>query len=123
MALKTARLTLLIDPNKKAAFEHLCAKQDRTASQIVRQLIRDYLVEHGVEFAANGANSAVEVDGETSDTIAPPRSRQHLKRKSGSGAKPVANRVSSRSGDIARFSFSTSFTASLTAWAASGSFR
>ena len=92
MALKTARLTLLIDPNKKAAFEHLCAKQDRTASQIVRQLIRDYLVEHAVETAANGANNAVEVNGETSDTIAPARSRQHPKRKPGRGAKPAVSR-------------------------------
>ena len=49
MELKTARLTLLIDPDKKAAFERLCALQDRTASQVVRQLIRDYLVEHGVD--------------------------------------------------------------------------
>lgn len=55
MELKTARLTLLIDPNKKAAFERLCAAQDRTASQVVRQLIRDYLAEHGVGFAAGGA--------------------------------------------------------------------
>ena len=49
MESKTARLTLLIDPNKKAAFERLCASQDRTASQVVRQLIRDYLAHHGVE--------------------------------------------------------------------------
>ena len=27
MELKTARLTLLIDPNKKAAFERLCAER------------------------------------------------------------------------------------------------
>ena len=54
MELKTARLTLLIDPNKKAAFERLCARQDRTASQVVRQLIRDYLAEHGVEYTAAG---------------------------------------------------------------------
>jgi len=54
MELKTARLTLLIDPNKKAAFERLCAQQDRTASQVVRQLIRDYLLQHGVEFVASG---------------------------------------------------------------------
>jgi hypothetical protein len=53
--LKTARLTLLIDPNKKLAFERLCAQQDRTASQVVRQLIRDYLAEHGVQFVASGA--------------------------------------------------------------------
>jgi hypothetical protein len=54
MELKTARLTLLIDPNKKAAFERLCALQDRTASQVVRQLIRDYLAEHGVTYTAAG---------------------------------------------------------------------
>ncbi len=48
MELKTARLTLLIDPAKKAAFEALCAQQDLTPSQVVRQLIRDYLTRHGV---------------------------------------------------------------------------
>jgi hypothetical protein len=59
MELKTARLTLLIDPNKKAAFERLCARQDRTASQVVRQLIRDYLAEHGVnDLAASAAPEA-----------------------------------------------------------------
>jgi len=54
MEIKTARLTLLIDPNKKAAFENLCARQDRTASQVVRQLIREYLALHGVEYTAAG---------------------------------------------------------------------
>ena len=54
MERKTARLTLLLDPNKKAAFEHLCALQDRTASQVVRQLIRDYLAQHGVQYVASG---------------------------------------------------------------------
>lgn len=54
MELKTARLTLLIDPEKKAAFERLCAKQDRTASQVVRQLIRDYLAHHGVAYPSSG---------------------------------------------------------------------
>lgn len=47
---KTARLTLLIDPHKKRAFEQLCAAQDLTPSQVVRQLIRDYLHGHGVEY-------------------------------------------------------------------------
>jgi hypothetical protein len=55
MELKTARLTLLIDPNKKQAFERLCESQDRTASQVVRQLIREYLAEHGVQFVASGS--------------------------------------------------------------------
>lgn len=45
---KPARLTVLIDVDKKKAFEDLCASQDITASQVVRQLIREYLAEHGV---------------------------------------------------------------------------
>jgi hypothetical protein len=48
---KTARLTVLIDPAKKAAFEELCAAQDLTPSQVVRQLIRDYLAAHGVNYS------------------------------------------------------------------------
>ena len=55
MELKTARLTLLIDPAKKAAFEALCAQQDLTPSQVVRQLIRDYLTRHGVSYRPSGA--------------------------------------------------------------------
>jgi hypothetical protein len=51
---KTARLTLLIDPDKKSAFEKLCATQDRTPSQVVRQLIRDYLQQHGVSYGSAG---------------------------------------------------------------------
>jgi hypothetical protein len=54
MELKTARLTLLIDPNKKAAFERLCAQRDLTASQVVRQLIRDYLDQQGVSYTPAG---------------------------------------------------------------------
>lgn len=74
MELKTARLTLLIDPNKKAAFEHLCASQDRTASQVVRQLVRDYLARHGVEYTAAGSE---EEPAEPSGRVraAPTRSR------------------------------------------------
>ncbi|MDR3482959.1 MAG: ribbon-helix-helix protein, CopG family [Burkholderiaceae bacterium] len=52
MESKTARLTILIDPDKKRAFETLCAAQDLTPSQVVRQLIRDYLNQHGVEYAS-----------------------------------------------------------------------
>jgi hypothetical protein len=51
MESKTARLTVLIDPVKKKAFEELCAAQDQTPSQVVRQLIRDYLEAHGVSYA------------------------------------------------------------------------
>ncbi|WP_179402128.1 CopG family transcriptional regulator [Burkholderia guangdongensis] len=50
METKTARLTVLIDPAKKEAFEILCAAQDLTPSQVVRQLIREYLEHHGVTY-------------------------------------------------------------------------
>ncbi|MCK9504910.1 MAG: ribbon-helix-helix domain-containing protein [Porticoccaceae bacterium] len=50
METKTARLTVLIDPEKKKAFESLCASQDLTPSQVVRQLIRDYLAKYGVDY-------------------------------------------------------------------------
>ena len=43
---KTARFTLLIDPRKKQMFEELCAAQDLTPSQVVRQLIREYIITH-----------------------------------------------------------------------------
>jgi hypothetical protein len=43
---KTARLTLLLDPRKKLMFEEICAAQDLTPSQVVRQLIREYIIEH-----------------------------------------------------------------------------
>ena len=55
MELKTARLTVLIDPAKKIAFEQLCARQDLTPSQVVRQLIRDYLAHYGVSYVPSGA--------------------------------------------------------------------
>ena len=48
---KTARLTILIDPVKKQAFEELCNRQDLKPSQVVRQLIREYLSNHGVDYA------------------------------------------------------------------------
>ncbi len=40
---RTARLTVLIDPRKKAAFETLCAADDVTPSQVVRRLIREFV--------------------------------------------------------------------------------
>ncbi len=55
MELKTARLTVLMDPAKKKAFERLCAQQDVTPSQVVRQLIRDYLRQHGVTWQPSGS--------------------------------------------------------------------
>ena len=42
---RSARLTILIDPRKKALFESLCADEDATPSQVVRRLIRAYIEE------------------------------------------------------------------------------
>jgi hypothetical protein len=42
---RTARLTTLIDPRKKAVFERLCAEEDSTPSQVVRRLVRAYIEE------------------------------------------------------------------------------
>jgi Ribbon-helix-helix protein len=42
---RTARLTILIDPRKKALFEQLCAAEDANPSQVVRRLIRRYIEE------------------------------------------------------------------------------
>ena len=40
---RTARLTILIDPRKKAVFEKFCAQEDLTSSQVVRRMIRAYI--------------------------------------------------------------------------------
>jgi hypothetical protein len=40
---RTARLTVLIDPDKKAVFERLCALDDVTSSQVIRRLIREFI--------------------------------------------------------------------------------
>jgi len=40
---RIARLTVLIDPKKKAMFEKLCMEEDVIPSQTVRQLIRDFI--------------------------------------------------------------------------------
>ncbi|HMC13650.1 MAG TPA: hypothetical protein VKG67_04830 [Gallionellaceae bacterium] len=44
---RTARLTLLIDPSKKQIFEEICSSHDLTPSQVVRQMIRDYVKQYG----------------------------------------------------------------------------
>ncbi|MFC0132566.1 CopG family transcriptional regulator [Massilia eurypsychrophila] len=51
METKSARLTILIDPVKKQAFDELCASQDLTPSQVIRQLIRQYLDDHHIDYA------------------------------------------------------------------------
>lgn len=46
METRSARLTILIDPQKKKLFEEICAEHDLTSSQVVRKLIRQYIVEN-----------------------------------------------------------------------------
>jgi hypothetical protein len=43
---RTARLTILIDPQKKKLFEEICAANDLTPSQVVRRLIRQYVIDN-----------------------------------------------------------------------------
>jgi hypothetical protein len=43
---RTARLTILVDPRKKKIFEEVCASHDVTPSQIVRKLIRQWIIEN-----------------------------------------------------------------------------
>uniref|UniRef100_UPI003F494056 ribbon-helix-helix protein, CopG family n=1 Tax=Cupriavidus yeoncheonensis TaxID=1462994 RepID=UPI003F494056 len=68
MESKTARLTVLIDPVKKKAFEALCAAQDQTPSQIIRQMIRDYLQKHEVDYATRPKLGAPTLAENVSDT-------------------------------------------------------
>jgi hypothetical protein len=69
--LKTARLTLLIDPAKKLAFEQLCARLDLTPSQVVRQLIREFLARHGVSYVPSGEAPAARRAPRTKSSSAP----------------------------------------------------
>ena len=46
MEIRTARLTILIDPRKKKLFEEICARQDLNSSQVVRKLMRQYMLEN-----------------------------------------------------------------------------
>lgn len=43
LQLKTARLTVLLDPARKQAFERVCRGNDMTPSQVLRHLIREFL--------------------------------------------------------------------------------
>ena len=46
---RTARLTILIDPRKKKLFEEMCAERDLVPSQVVRKLIRQWIIDHAGE--------------------------------------------------------------------------
>jgi len=43
MEKRTARITVLVDPKKKAAIEQLCREEDVTPSQKIRQLMREFI--------------------------------------------------------------------------------
>ena len=43
---RTARLTILIDPQKKKLFEEICAANDLTPSQVVRRMVRQYVIDN-----------------------------------------------------------------------------
>lgn len=47
MELKTARLTVLLNPTSKREFEQICRSNDMTPSEVVRRLIRDYMEAQG----------------------------------------------------------------------------
>jgi hypothetical protein len=70
---RTARLTILLDPQKKKIFEDICASQDLTASQVVRKLIRQYIIDHAGErklpewLKGSGAAPAADKDGSTGE--------------------------------------------------------
>ena len=43
---RTARLTILIDPRKKKIFEEIRTANDLTPSQVVRRLVRQYIIDN-----------------------------------------------------------------------------
>ena len=65
METKTARLTVLVDPVKKKAFEELCAGQDLTPSQVVRQLMREYMARYGTDYSTKSRIGTNEVSRQT----------------------------------------------------------
>ncbi len=69
---RTARLTILIDPRKKAVFERLCAEEDVTPSQVVRKLIRSY-IEQRLGVPWNPAEVKLPLEGASSESASKPR--------------------------------------------------
>ena len=75
---RTARLTVLVDPDKKAVFERLCDWDDVTPSQVVRRLIREFIEQRtgvawqpgeGVEAFLAKAGQPVGAVGEGAETM------------------------------------------------------
>ena len=69
---RTARLTILIDPRKKAVFERLCAEEDVTPSQVVRKLIRSY-IEQRLGVPWNPAEVKLPLEAPASSSESKPR--------------------------------------------------
>jgi hypothetical protein len=68
---RTARLTVLIDPRKKAVFEEVCSSEDVTPSQVVRRLIRDYIETRlGHPWSGSAAGSSADTTGIATGTVA-----------------------------------------------------
>ena len=55
---KQARLTILIDPKSKKAFERICSALDTTSSHMVRTLILEYLQTHDAGSASKAKKTA-----------------------------------------------------------------
>jgi Ribbon-helix-helix protein len=72
---RTARLTILIDPRKKAVFERLCAEEDVTPSQVVRKLIRSY-IEQRLGVPWNPAEVKLPLEAPASSESKPRRTRR-----------------------------------------------
>lgn len=73
---RTARLTILVDPRKKAVFERLCAEEDATPSQVLRRLIRRYIEEQtGQPWVPSEAGAGPEARGGAGRAASPTRSR------------------------------------------------
>lgn len=73
---RTARLTILVDPRKKAVFERLCADEDATPSQVLRRLIRRYIEERtGQPWVPSEAGAGSEAGGGAGRAASSPRSR------------------------------------------------
>ena len=63
MEKRTARLTFLVDPRKKAIFEKICDLEDTTPSQKIRQFMRECIAKQmGPDWATK-----VLLDDESSD--------------------------------------------------------
>lgn len=65
---RTARMTILTDPIKKQIFEEICAQQDLTSSQVIRRLMRQYIIDHA------GSRELPEwLTGHAAKTASPPQ--------------------------------------------------